>query len=146
MIQLAILLTLHFIGDFVCQTNWMAVNKSQSNWALTVHVLTYTAVFALVIVTVPRWIGVPMPGQPVLFVGVTGGLHWVTDWCTSRVTSRLWFVVGATADTRHEGYVAVKVQYDDSKRHWFFVVIGFDQLIHVWCLATAAIWCGLAPN
>ncbi|BAF60795.1 hypothetical membrane protein [Pelotomaculum thermopropionicum SI] len=40
----------HLVGDFLLQTNWMAVRKTTSLLALTAHVTVYTlsvAVFAL---------------------------------------------------------------------------------------------------
>ena len=40
-------------------------------------------------------------------------LHFITDWFTSRITKRLWLA---------------------GERHWFFVVIGIDQAIHMTCL------------
>lgn len=52
------------------------------------------------------WVG-PM------YALVNAGLHFVTDAITSRITSRLWAL---------------------NQRHWFFVVIGLDQLIHQVCL------------
>ena len=29
---------------------------------------------------------------------------------------------------------ATKILWQQNKRHWFFVVIGLDQMIHYWCL------------
>ena len=49
-----------------------------------------------------------------LFVAGNGLLHFVTDYCTSRVSSRLY----ATQDW-----------------HRFFIVVGFDQVIHQVTLA-----------
>ena len=40
-------------------------------------------------------------------------LHWGVDWATSRITSSLW-------------------QRED--KHWFFVMVGIDQAIHMTCL------------
>ena len=50
-----------------------------------------------------------LPYGPI-YALVNGAAHFVTDAITSRVTSYLW---------RQE------------KRHDFFVVIGFDQLLHI---------------
>lgn len=47
------------------------------------------------------------------FAAVNFAAHWVTDFVTSRAASALW--------KRNE-------------RHWFFVVIGVDQAIHMSCL------------
>lgn len=48
------------------------------------------------------------------FVCYTFAFHFVIDACTSRVTSYLW---------------------REQEVHWFFVVIGFDQLLHFVTLA-----------
>ncbi len=116
-LDLACVLTLHFIGDFILQSNWMALGKSKHWRPLTAHALAYCVPFvSLVFVrTVP---------DALVFLGLTFATHWVTDYFTSRVTSRLWFVRNGLWE----------LQIDHRKRHWFFVAIGFDQLIHMWTL------------
>jgi hypothetical protein len=98
--EVLILLTLHFIADFILQSNNMATNKSKSNYWLSYHVGVYTLVFSMV--------------NP-LYALVNGALHWITDYLTSRVAS----------------YFYVK---DD--RRYFFITIGFDQLVHSITLIT----------
>lgn len=113
--QFLALLATHWIADFVLQTHWQASNKSRSNEALLIHVINYTAV-----------LGVVTPGiffqadlRAAAFVTVNGLLHLATDYVTSRWSSKLW-----------------------AKQDWhnFFVVIGFDQLIHQATLALTMIW------
>lgn len=107
MINLGIILLLvwlHFLGDFILQSSYVATNKSKSNTVLLQHVLLYSLPLYIV-----GW----------QFALVNLVLHFVVDWCTSRVTSKLWF-------------------YED--KHWFFVVIGFDQALHLTCLATTYYW------
>ena len=78
MIEIKIVLLLaciHFAGDFLFQTDWMATNKSKKNKALGLHVLVYSA--------------------PLLFFGwkyaaINCALHFATDYATSRATSNLW--------------------------------------------------------
>lgn len=84
----------HFIGDFVLQSDWMAMNKSKRNIPLLTHIAVYGSCLLLF--------------GP-LFALVNAGAHLITDFITSRVTSHLW--------ARNE-------------RHYFFVVIGLDQLAH----------------
>lgn len=90
-----ILIWLHFIGDFIWQTDAMAKNKSTSVKWLSSHCAVYT-LFLLPI----GW----------KFALINGVLHWVTDFFTSRATAYLW---------------------KKEERHWFFVVIGLDQAIHM---------------
>ena len=97
LMMVGIVLAVHFVADFVLQSDWMAVNKSSKWPALWVHVTVYTVCFVPVFYDRP---------QSLVLVFWT---HFATDAITSRITSRLW-----------------KAQ----ERHWFFVVIGADQLIH----------------
>lgn len=104
------LLATHWFADFVCQTHWQASNKSKDNRALASHVLTYTGILAIAAFAI--W---PQGGwQWFAFVFGNGALHFATDYCTSRISSRL---------------------YAKQDWHNFFVVIGFDQLIHQATLA-----------
>lgn len=87
---------LHFVSDFVLQTDEMAKNKSSCNKALTLHVAIYSIPFMILI-------------NPVYGL-VNGIIHWYVDFVSSRVSSKL---------------------YKKGDIHNFFVVIGFDQFIHI---------------
>ena len=109
MINLSIILGilfLHWVGDFVLQTDWQATNKSKNNLALTSHVASYSIVWTLASLvysaTTGNW-------WMLLFVPITFVCHWITDYYTSRINSKLWA---------------------DKKVHYFFVSIGFDQFLH----------------
>lgn len=106
MFGIILLMWFHFIADFVLQCDRVAIGKSKSNLVLLEHVLTYILPFALL----------PVPWQ---FLVVNGVLHFMTDFCTSRMTSYLW---------------------QKNLRHWFFVTIGFDQAIHMTCLVATYFW------
>lgn len=115
------LLAAHFIGDFALQSNNMALRKSTSNEWLTKHVLTYSTCF------LPWGLG---------FASLTFVLHWIVDYFTSRCTSKLWFIKLDEPDLGGYGIDhyrwATVYKY---RRHWFFIMIGVDQLIHFICLA-----------
>lgn len=101
---LLMLLLTHFVADFVLQTDRMAKGKSSSNTILAYHVGVYSLCFI--------WVSIP-------FVLVTFVLHFITDWCSSRLSSMLW----------KKGDV-----------HNFFVVIGADQLLHYVGLILCYVW------
>jgi hypothetical protein len=103
-----VLLVCHWIADFVLQSDWQASNKSKSNVALSRHVLIYTGCLGVVAALLFG----PGPFW-LLFVLGNGILHFSTDYFTSRWSSRLF----------------------GNDWHTFFVVIGFDQLIHQLTLA-----------
>lgn len=101
-------LAAHFVSDFVLQSDRVATGKSSSNRILTQHVTIYTAgIYILAgfgaLQVLPSWAWVAV------WTALNGVLHWLTDWCTSRATSWLW---------------------KRERRHDFFVMVGFDQLIH----------------
>lgn len=110
------ILALHWFADFVLQTDWQAKNKSKSMEALTLHVGTYTAVIGAY-----AYFFLP-PEAGMIWVAFNCVMHFVTDFVTSRVNTALW----------NRGQV-----------HYFFVSVGFDQLIHYACLFGSLFYLGL---
>lgn len=114
-----LLMFLHWLADFIFQTDEMAKNKSTSFKWLTKHVLTYSGVlfaglFGWCFFTADSLLLVESGLYFSLAFAVTNGiLHFLIDAVTSRITSYLW---------------------KQQKVHLFFVVIGLDQFLHFACL------------
>jgi len=83
------LVWLHFVADFVLQTDKMAINKSSSHMWLVTHVVTYTLPFLVF-----GW----------QFVLVNGVAHLLTDAVSSRLTSYYW---KQTPPNRHMFFVVI---------------------------------------
>ena len=64
---------LHFLGDFILQTDKMATNKSTSNKWLLIHTGVYTLPLFLL-----GW----------KFALINGAAHGIVDFVTSRLTSK----------------------------------------------------------
>jgi hypothetical protein len=99
----------HWVSDFVLQTRHMATRKSTSNYYLTMHVGVYscaTMLFwsLLFAVVVPITLQTGLIAFSVIFMS-----HWMTDYFTSRQTSKY---------------------YKLEKYYQFFNVVGFDQVLH----------------
>lgn len=112
------LLVAHFVADFLCQSDWMALNKSKRWDALSLHVAAYMLAMAGVVGLLTGGVHT-RPDALVAWVVVNGIAHFVQDAITSRINSRLW---------------------QANQRHWFFVGIGFDQLLHYVTLFVTAGW------
>lgn len=97
---------LHWVADFICQTDKMAKNKSTSWIWLANHVTIYQVTLFIGLLPAFKWF---TPLSIFNFVLYNGGAHFFIDAVTSRITSKLW----AKGQT-----------------HNFFVVIGLDQLLH----------------
>ena len=100
----------HFVGDFILQSDYHAVNKSKSNLALFEHVLFYSLPLTFVGFLIP---------VSIAWIIANAVMHAAIDYVTSRISSRLW---------------------KQDKRHWFFVTIGADQSLHFTCLFVSYIW------
>jgi len=112
MANFLIVLVSHWIADFVFQTHWQASNKSKNWFALSKHVINYSIAMTVTAALIWPW------ALLIFFFLITFSTHFITDAITSRITSKL---------------------YAKQDYHNFFVVIGFDQLIHQVTLA-ATIW------
>lgn len=86
-VMLIIILVVHWIADFICQTDKMAQNKSTSFKWLSSHVSVYT-----LIMMVFGW----------KYALTNGVLHLCIDFFTSRATSFLW-----KKNDRHNFFVVI---------------------------------------
>ena len=105
------ILSVHFFADFVFQSSQMATGKSKSLKWLSIHV----GVYGLVSLISAFIIGYELSNISIGFIwwGINVGLHFVVDFFTSKIASRFW---------------------EEKNMRLFFVMIGFDQLLHNLCL------------
>ncbi len=109
-----IIIFIHWVADFVLQTDWQAQNKSKNNFALLSHTSNYTLVW---LVPMGFIFGIPKENattewivwSTLYFCMITLVAHTITDYFTSRLNSKLWA---------------------GGKVHYFFVSVGFDQVLH----------------
>ncbi len=107
---LIISLVVHWVADFMLQTHEQATNKSKSIYFLSEHVLFYFTFLACYSVLFE---------VNIAFAFINAFSHFAIDFFTSKLTSKLW---------------------KEEKWHDFFVVIGFDQLLHVSILIATTIY------
>jgi len=107
---------MHWVTDFVFQSDAMALQKSENNWVLGKHCLVYSLPIAF----------------PFLIFGLLKALvvfvvffltHFSIDYVTARLNKKFWL---------------------NNKRHEFFVMIGFDQFLHIGIilLLSSLLWRG----
>ncbi len=100
---IAILLT-HLLGDFLFQTDWMAINKYKRVGVLAIHVTVYSACFL--------WLGP-------LYALANGCAHFFVDMVTSHFTHKfhveqkrhMFFVVIGIDQTIHFACLFASVQW-----------------------------------
>lgn len=124
LIEIFSILIIHWFADFVLQTDKQAKGKSK-NWKdLLSHTGTYSLVWLFIGFCI--YLGQFKPYNKehneimnqywshyiplgLLFVLITFITHTITDYFTSRLNSKLWA---------------------KGKVHYFFVAVGFDQVLH----------------
>jgi hypothetical protein len=103
LITYSVLILLHFIGDFIMQSDKDAKGKSTSFKCLVSHTSTYVVPF---IVVGAFFFPFDMVN---VFAIITFLAHTITDYFTSKLNSKLW---------------------KSGNTHNFFISVGFDQVLH----------------
>lgn len=107
------ILFIHWVADFVLQTDEQALNKSKSLEVLLNHTLTYSLCFIVLLTPLIWFLSnhslVNCFKYSVVYSTVTLVFHTIQDYFTSKINAKL---------------------YSENKRHLFFVSIGFDQFLH----------------
>ena len=85
--KVLILIWLHFIADFVFQSDKVALNKSRYISILTFHAMFYAVPFVLF---------------GAIFAAFNGALHFVVDLFSSRIASHYWSI-----ENRHAFFVTI---------------------------------------
>jgi len=106
------IIAVHWFADFVLQTDSQAKGKSK-NWGdLLSHTATYSLVWCIVfafLFLMSPWTVDQAFNMVILFPLITFVFYTVQDYITSRENSKVW---------------------EEKKIHKFFILIGFDQLLH----------------
>jgi hypothetical protein len=103
-------LLVHWVADFVLQTEHMALRKSTSNYYLGMHVTVYSVTTILAWWLLFSIVGLDATFLQYLLAGTAiFVMHFITDYITSRITGKY---------------------YKAKKTHEFFVTIGFDAFLH----------------
>ena len=115
-------IAMHWVADFVLQSDWQAKNKSKDNFALLFHVITYT--ICIFVCGIFLLTDLTLQNIKILesWAVLNGVIHFGVDYVTSRINTYLW----------NKGRV-----------HDFFVMVGFDQLIHYACLFGSLFFIGV---
>jgi hypothetical protein len=112
--EIFVIILIHWVADFVLQTDKQAKGKSK-NWNdLLSHTLNYSYVWVIIGIIYSfiypeiqenyKWVDLL-----IFFPLITFIAHTITDYFTSRLNSKLWA---------------------KGKVHYFFVSVGFDQVLH----------------
>lgn len=120
---------IHWIADFVLQTDQQATKKSTSNYWLTAHVSTYACTWFFACLFYCAYLdgfNWTQRGVNLVFVfpTITFVCHWITDYCTSRLNTKL--LPKKEEHPTDKGYF----KQVGGNVHNFFVSIGFDQILH----------------
>ena len=114
-IDICILLGLHFVADFLLQPDWMAKQKSERFLVLLAHSAIQAAVVTLGALVIMD------AASAVRFGLVNAIIHGAIDWNIWR---------GYKLSVRMRDKTATKESWRYWEDHWFYVTIGFDQLLH----------------
>jgi hypothetical protein len=121
-------LVAHLVGDFIAQSDWMALNKSKRSLPCAVHCLIYTACFAVFH---------PSPAA----LGVIFGTHFLID-RFGLARYLVWLKNWQSPDGYKPWRECAATGYSDDRPLWITVwlTIVADNTLHLLCNGAALTW------
>jgi hypothetical protein len=128
--MIALLLVTHFIADFVFQSRDMGKKKSSEPIWLFKHLAIQFSAFLIALILFTPW---ALP-----FALLNAAIHGIIDWHIWRFY-KLYAYKAIAKNPQHPlltGNPAEPWKYQED--HWFWVTVGFDQLLHALTLVLLA--------
>lgn len=130
-------LLVHCLGDYVLQSDWMALNKSKRSFHCLVHVILYTSVFLLITQSVPA----------LMLIGIT---HFILDRFPQILRRLIWTKNHLGPGFKYVPYrVCNLTGYFDNSRPDETQIIRYQErpkFITVWLYIITDNFCHLALN
>lgn len=130
LIEIFSIIIIHYIADFVLQTDKQAKRKSK-NWN---DLLSHTGVYSCCWVILPLILlcfNIKLPKEILYLIPITFICHTITDYFTSRLNSKLLPPITILKfDSKAFGDNEMLAYPKKSSWHNFFVGVGFDQVLH----------------
>lgn len=119
-------LILHLFGDYLLQSDWMALNKNQRTWPALVHAIVYSLPFFFI------------GSAPA--VGVIFGTHFLID--RFRLVRYVVFLKNHLGPTRYEWQDCSETGFHKRTPEWLatWLMIICDGTIHLACNYCALKW------
>lgn len=131
LIEIFSIIIIHFLGDFVLQTDKQAKGKSK-NWAdLIGHTIVYSCTWFL-LPLILFCFNITVSHKIIYLIPITFICHTITDYFTSKLNKKL---------SPEEFTILLKTESDKPpipfvnfpkgrNYHNFFISVGFDQILH----------------
>lgn len=117
------LLVLHFVADFVLQSRKMGKKKSESVWWLIGHMYIQFGIFMLGLLPLMA------ADKALMFATANALIHGLIDWNVWKLYKySVWKRHSKDIKSMGQGNFALQWKYWED--HWFYLTIGFDQLLH----------------
>jgi hypothetical protein len=119
-------LILHLLGDFITQSDWMAVNKTKRSWPALCHAVVYSLPFFLI-------------GSPQA-VAVIFASHFVID--RFRLVRYVIWAKNCLSPMRHPWSECSQTGFHKSMPEWLatWLMIVADATLHLACNYCALHW------
>lgn len=131
----AVQLVAHGVGDYILQSDWMAVNKAKNSWAALAHVLTYAIPFLFIT-------------QSITALAAIAGSHFVIDrWRLARYLVWAKNFIAPKSGWPKPWEECSGTGYNPSTPPWMAVwlMIIADNILHVICNGLAIHFLGGLP-
>jgi len=126
----------HMFGDYILQSDWMAINKSKKTWPCVVHVVLYTACFLFITTSVKALVIIAITHFVIDRFGLARYLVWLKNHIAPKSYMKTFKDCDIEWQRRYQPWRnCTMTGYDDSRPVWLTVwlTIAADNTLHLLC-------------